>query len=98
MAHITVEAGGQTLQLDLAVGDIRRFEKEYQITLGDLQLSPGQDAPPGHLDKMLFLAWCAAKRCKHTELAFDDWCDTIESLGGVEADPLDRSTAEPPSS
>lgn len=94
MAHIIVEVDGETLELELAVGDLRRFEKEYGITLADLAVPDGQPTPAGHLDKMLYLAWCAARRTKHTELGFDDWCDTITNLGTVEPDPLDRSTTE----
>lgn len=105
--RLTLQADGETVDAEITLGDMIRYEQKFGETVGELTLPPGAAIPPGHLEKTLFLAWVVAKRTKKTTLEFLDWCDTVELDSKVEvaeSDPLapqpngSRNSSSPPAS
>lgn len=94
--RITIQADGGTVDAEVTVGDMIRYEKKFGETIAELQLSAGGTILAGHLEKTLYLAWVVAKRTKATDLDFLDWCDTVELEAQVpvvaDSGPLDRQS------
>ena len=60
--------------------DLISFEKEFDLSVGALQENT-------KLTHLMWLAWHSEFRRKETKLDFDNWIDTVESVGGSDTDP-----------
>lgn len=61
--------------------DIVAFERTFSKSITSLQGEP-------YLTDLFWLAWHAEKRTGQTNLEFDPWVDTLESLESVSGDDL----------
>lgn len=73
-------ASGTEKEVTASTPDLVAFEDKFNISVGKL-------ATEQRLSHLLFLAWHSEKRTKSTELTFELWLDTIESVGASESDP-----------
>jgi hypothetical protein len=69
---------GSTVEVSTTAADYIKFETHFDKSIAAL----GSDA---RLTYMFFLAWAAQKRVKGTDLAFEEWSETVAMVG--EADP-----------
>jgi hypothetical protein len=60
--------------------DLVRFEERYDISVAKLEKEM-------KLTHLLFLAHSSLKRQKKTDLDFEPWLETVESVGASATDP-----------
>ena len=60
----------------VSAADMVAFEDKYNLSIAKLE-----EARMGWL---LFLAWHSEKRRKETELGYEAWLDTVETVGQTE--------------
>lgn len=71
---------GTEKEVAASAADLVAFEREFDQSVTSLS----SDTKISHL---LWLAWHSEKRRNETKLSFDDWIETVESVGGSESDP-----------
>jgi hypothetical protein len=67
-------------EITASTPDLVAFEDKFNISVGKL----ATEQRIGHL---LFLAWHSEKRSKGTTLSYEEWLETVESVGASEKDP-----------
>jgi hypothetical protein len=72
--------GGEKVAATASAIDLMRFEEKFELSIVRLD----KELKLSHL---LFLAWTSLSRQKQTKLSFDDWAETVESIGLSEQDP-----------
>lgn len=72
--------GGEKAKATASAIDLMRFEEKFELSIVRLD----KELKLSHL---LFLAWTSLSRQKQTKLSFDDWAETVESIGLSEQDP-----------
>lgn len=78
---LTVEyAGGTSKEIFAGAADMVAFENKFDVSIGTISESP-------RMTHLYYLAWHAEKRTKGTNLEFEAWLETVESVGGNDADP-----------
>ena len=73
-------ADGSDKEITASVPDLIAFEDKFNISVAKLAVEQ-------RLSHLLFLAWHAEKRTKVTKLSFEEWAETVESVGEAESDP-----------
>lgn len=73
-------ANGTEKEVTASTPDLVAFEDKFNISVGKL-------ATEQRLGHLLFLAWHSEKRTKSTELTYELWLETIESVGASDLDP-----------
>jgi hypothetical protein len=71
-------ADGTEKTIAANAADFIAFENKFDRSIATLQSDP-------RLTYLLFLAWNAEKRKKATELEFDAWVESVESVEAKEA-------------
>jgi hypothetical protein len=71
---------GNSKEITCSASDLVKFEEKFNISVARIQ----EEVRITHL---LFLAWASETRTKSTALGFDEWTDTVESVGASEIDP-----------
>jgi hypothetical protein len=69
-------ADGTSKEILVSAADMVAFEDKYNISIARLE--------EARIGWLLFLAWHSEKRRKATELEFEAWLDTVESVGHTE--------------
>jgi hypothetical protein len=69
-------ADGTSKDILVSAADMVAFEDKYNISIARLE--------EARIGWLLFLAWHSEKRRKATELEFDAWLDTVETVGQTE--------------
>jgi hypothetical protein len=73
-------ADGTTKDIIVSAADMVAFEDKYNISISQLE--------EARIGWLLFLAWHSEKRRKATQLEFEAWLDTVETVGQSD-DPKD---------
>jgi hypothetical protein len=73
-------ANGTEKEITASTPDLVAFEDKFDISVGKL-------ASEQRLSHLLFLAWHSEKRSKGTALSYEEWLETVESVGASEKDP-----------
>jgi hypothetical protein len=73
-------ADGSEKEITASTPDLVAFEDKFDISVGKL----ATEQRIGHL---LFLAWHSEKRNKATNLGYEAWLETVESVGASDKDP-----------
>jgi len=73
-------ANGTEKEITASTPDLVAFENKFDISVGKL-------ASEQRLSHLLFLAWHSEKRSKGTALSYEEWLETVESVGASEKDP-----------
>jgi hypothetical protein len=73
-------ANGTEKEITASTPDLVAFEDKFNISVGKL-------ASEQRLSHLLFLAWHSEKRSKETALSYEEWLETVESVGASEKDP-----------
>ena len=73
-------ADGADKEITASVPDLIAFEDKFNISVGKLAVEQ-------RLSHLLFLAWHSEKRTKATNKTFEEWAETVESVGEAESDP-----------
>jgi hypothetical protein len=73
-------ADGSTKEIVASTPDLVAFEDKFNLSIGALASSQ-------RLGHLLFLAWHSEQRTKSTTLGYDQWLETVESVGSAESDP-----------
>lgn len=73
-------ANGTEKEITASTPDLVAFEDKFNISVGKL-------ASEQRLSHLLFLAWHSEKRSKGTALSYEEWLETVESVGASEKDP-----------
>ena len=60
--------------------DLVAFEEKFNISVGAI----GTDTKLSHL---LYLAWHSEKRTKSTAKSYEEWLETVDSIGDSGKDP-----------
>jgi hypothetical protein len=55
--------------------DVVRFERKYKMPVANMLADNAI-----YTEHLWFFGWCAEQRAGNTELSFDDWVETIESV------------------
>jgi hypothetical protein len=74
------QTDGTKLDVTASAIDLVRFEERYDISVAKLEKEM-------KLTHLLFLAHSSLKRQKKTDLEFEAWVETIESVGASATDP-----------
>lgn len=78
---LTVEyAGGTSKEILAGAADMVAFENKFDVSIGAISEAP-------RMTHLYYLAWHAEKRTKATNLEFEAWLETVESVGGNATDP-----------
>jgi len=67
---------GTSKDILVSAADMVAFEDKYNISIAKLE--------EARIGWLLFLAWHSEKRRKATELEFEAWLDTVETVGQTE--------------
>jgi hypothetical protein len=67
---------GTTRDILVSAADMVAFEDKYNTSIARLE--------EARIGWLLFLAWHSEKRRKATELEFEAWLDTVETVGQTE--------------
>jgi hypothetical protein len=67
---------GTTKDILVSAADMVAFEDKYNTSIARLE--------EARIGWLLFLAWHSEKRRKATELEFEAWLDTVETVGQTE--------------
>jgi len=79
--NLKVELGdGKTQEVVCSAPDLVKFEDKYNISVAKLESEM-------KLTHLLFLAHSALSRQKQTTLSFDEWLETVNSVGAGESNP-----------
>jgi hypothetical protein len=73
-------ADGSEKEITASTPDLVAFEDKFNISVGKL-------ATEQRLGHLLFLAWHSEKRRKATDLGYDAWLETVDSVGESKSDP-----------
>jgi hypothetical protein len=71
---------GTKTEVVCTAADLVKFEEKFNISVAKLE----QEQKLTHL---FFLAYASMSRQKKTALSFEEWMDTIETIGAGETDP-----------
>ena len=71
---------GTKLEVTASAYDLVKFEEKYDISVSKLDKEM-------KLTHLLFLAHSSLKRQKKTDLDFEPWVETVESVGASNNDP-----------
>ena len=71
---------GNAKEITCSASDLVKFEEKFNISVSRIQ----EEVRITHL---LFLAWASETRTKATAMSFDEWTETVESVGASEIDP-----------
>jgi hypothetical protein len=71
-------SGGNSKPVTAIAADLVAFENHFDLSVAKLEQNI-------RLTYVLFLAWSVEKRTKATELAFEAWVETVESVELAEA-------------
>lgn len=71
---------GESKQVTCSAADLVKFESKFDLSIATLE----SNLKYTHL---CFLAWSSEFRTKSTTLNFDDWMETISSVGTSDKDP-----------
>lgn len=84
-----VHDDGRTVDVHLRTGDLVKFERAYDLSADVL------NGDTVRIEHVLFIAYTAAKRDGSTDLEFDEWIDTVETIedDGNEPVPLESTPA-----
>lgn len=74
------QTDGTKLDVTASAIDLVHFEERYDISVAKLEKEM-------KLTHLLFLAHSSLKRQKKTDLEFEAWVETIESVGASATDP-----------
>ena len=72
--------GGEKVEAVASAIDLMRFEEKFELSIVRLD----KEIKLSHL---LFLAWTSLSRQKQVKLSFEDWAETVESIGLSDKDP-----------
>jgi hypothetical protein len=67
---------GTTKDVTVSAADMVAFETKYDISIARLD--------EARMSWLLFLAWHSEKRRKATDLEFDAWLDTVDTIGATD--------------
>jgi hypothetical protein len=73
-------ADGTKKEVTVSAADMVAFENKYDISIARLD--------EARISWLLFLAWHSEKRRKETDLDYEAWLDTVDSVGSSD-DPKD---------
>ena len=73
-------ATGEKIEVAASAVDLMRFEEKFELSIVRLD----KEVKLGHL---MFLAWTSLYRQKQTKLEFDEWAETVETIGLSDKDP-----------
>lgn len=73
-------ADGTTREITASTADLVAFEDKFNVSVGSLATSQ-------RLGHLLFLAWHSEHRRKATALGYDEWLETVDSVGEAKSDP-----------
>lgn len=71
---------GTEKEITASAADLVAFEDKFNISIARL-------ASEQRLGHLLFLAWHSEKRTKATDLGYDAWLDTVDTVGEAKSDP-----------
>jgi len=71
---------GKAKDVTCSASDLVAFENKYDLSVTRL----GEETKLSHL---LFLAYHSEFRTKQTTLGFDEWVDTVATVGSSDLDP-----------
>ena len=63
-----------TKELSAVAADLVAFENRFDLSVAKLEKEV-------KLTHLLYIAWSVEKRTKQTALDFEDWVETVESVG-----------------
>ena len=69
-------ADGTTKEIVVSAADMVAFENKYDISIARLD--------EARVSWLLFLAWHSENRRKTTNLEFEAWLDTVETIGATD--------------
>jgi hypothetical protein len=69
-------ADGTSKAITVSAGDMVAFENKYDISIARLD--------EARVSWLLFLAWHSENRRKATDLEFEAWLDTVETIGATD--------------
>ncbi len=69
---------GESKEVTCSAADLVKFEEKFEISVGRIQ-------DDMKITYLLFLAYASESRRKATDLDFDNWLQTVESVGASEA-------------
>ena len=79
--NLKVELGdGKVQEVVCSAPDLVKFEDKYNISVAKLESEM-------KLTHLLFLAYASLSRQKQTTLSFEDWLETVNSVGAGVSDP-----------
>lgn len=64
---------GSTKEIECIAADLVAFEDKYNLSITNL------DKP--RIGWLLYLAWHALKRTKATDKGYEDWLETVDTVG-----------------
>lgn len=71
-------SNGESKSVSAIAADIVAFEGHFDLSIAQLEKNV-------RLTHLLYLAWHAEKRAKQTDLAFEPWIETVESIAAVDS-------------
>jgi hypothetical protein len=71
---------GSEKEITASAADLVAFEDKFNVSIGKL-------ASEQRLGHLLFLAWHSEKRTKSTNLGYDVWLETVDTVGEAKSDP-----------
>lgn len=72
--------GGTSEEVVCSASDLVKFEEKFQISVTRLEQEM-------RLTYLMFLAHSSLTRQGKTKLGFDEWMDTVATIGASETDP-----------
>jgi hypothetical protein len=72
--------GGKSKEITANAADMVAFEDKFNVSVADLANQP-------RMSHLLFLAYHSEKRTGATKDSFEQWLETVDSVGGSDADP-----------
>jgi hypothetical protein len=74
---------GQAKDITCNAADMVAFEEKFNVSIAELANSP-------RMSHMLYLAWHSESRTKSTTESFEKWLETVDGVGGGDADPKSK--------
>lgn len=71
---------GSEKEITASAADLVAFEDKFNVSIGKL-------ASEQRLGHLLFLAWHSEKRTKATNLGYDIWLESVDTVGEAKSDP-----------
>lgn len=71
---------GESKEVVCSAADLVKLESKFDISIASLENNP-------KFTHLCFLAWSSEFRLKATDKEFDDWMNTVASVGASDKDP-----------